>query len=1052
MKNYLDILLNDSQISELIDSQRENYILLQLNLKPTNQNIEKILRITFVLVNYVLNPKFNLKENVEHQKLVEKTYILLASIDIKENQSVFQSIMGIDGIEPETLYYFYLASLGLKNRDTIKIRIDLADFVSTQKQDILNDWKLRILNKTLESFIYLVRKQNGFDDIKKALDCIISLRKEQSEFEQNYLNQNQENEYELALSLVSIYHLSKIVIETADYLLKGYLYKGNLSNIIRQHADLARKFLHNEPRLAALIDLVESNLQTLYNNSIWQNTNGLGDFVKKLCKFKAEEQKIVELLPSQSDALQNRFLDAQSSVTVLQMPTSAGKTLLAEFYILQTKALQKDAKIIYIVPSRALVNQVYYDLKTDLENLDLIIEKTSSVMEIDPSENQLLESEKIDVLVSTPEKLDLLIRRKHPSVENISLIVLDEAHTISNGERGSKLELLMSILKREKPNAKFLLLSPFLGEEGQKNIVDWLAGENSNKVKTPIKIDWKPAEKLTIGIGVNTARVKKNIKFTLTTIPSPYTIIDKEISKEINPEFDLHFMGEKSKVFEFSARHFAKENKTIMYLCEGKKDADNRARDLSKFCETDHTEDDRILVKKFIEEEIGKPTLLSEILDKRIAVHHAGLSDETRLLVEHLIRQKQIKYICATSTIADGVNFPVSTVFFDSFTKGRDKNKQVIYLSTNDFWNIAGRAGRTLVDNFGTIIFPFTGDSNENKARELIRNSSNELASCLIRFLGDYDNILKAFSNNDNSRLRGELISKYDDGLSPLIQYLIHLLLVGKSYYLNEIQDLFKDSLGYHISDDENRKKFLDICQTIYNHLSQQNKSTLSFADKTGFSVPSVLSVMSAKRDNPSIGDLASWETNILFDSHNSQPLAEKIKVIATLKETELGTDSKDAQFNPDLIAKILIQWVKGGKLGHIADLHPYFRNQPDAIQINEFVKQINILRFKASWGLSALEGIVRGKEDEIKDSFIPSYIYFGVDNEKSLLLRMVGVPRSLSFSMAQMIDKDIKKYTYADVRKQIKNLTNSEWETLKPKESKLNGEEWKRITNVLVR
>lgn len=83
-----------------------------------------------------------------------------------------------------------------------------------------------------------------------------------------------------------------------------------------------------------------------------------------------------------------------------------------------------------------------------------------------------LTCDKIDILVSTPEKLDLLIRRNHPSVNEISLFIIDEAHTIGNGQRGARLELLMAILKRERPNAKFMLLSPFL--HGKK--MSWLNG------------------------------------------------------------------------------------------------------------------------------------------------------------------------------------------------------------------------------------------------------------------------------------------------------------------------------------------------------------------------------------------------------------------------------------------------------------------------------------------------------------------------------------------------------------------------------------------------
>ena len=183
--------------------------------------------------------------------------------------------------------------------------------------------------------------------------------------------------------------MSKTIVETALYLVNGYDYKGiRLDATIRQHIDIAKNLAKNEQRLVSIFNLYEFGLKTMYNNSIWQHTD-FNDKIKQLCKKKAE-LGILELLPSQRKALSQNVLSVTSNVTVLQLPTSAGKTLMAEFNIIVTKALKPDAKIIYIVPSRALVNQVYYDLKSDLESLNFTIEKTSSAIEIDPIENSFL--------------------------------------------------------------------------------------------------------------------------------------------------------------------------------------------------------------------------------------------------------------------------------------------------------------------------------------------------------------------------------------------------------------------------------------------------------------------------------------------------------------------------------------------------------------------------------------------------------------------------------------------------------------------------------------
>ena len=754
-----------------------------------------------------------------------------------------------------------------------------------------------------------------------------------------------------------------------------------------------------------------------------------------LCEKKSQSG-ILELLPSQRNALTQKLLDVYANATILQMPTSAGKTLLAEFNIIVTKSLRSDAKIIYVVPSRALVNQVYYDLKSDLSDLNICVEKTSSAIEIDPTENEFLSS---DSLVSTPEKLDLLIRRKHPSVDDISLFIIDEAHTIGNGQRGARLELLMALLKRERPNSKFMLLSPFL--HGKKDVMaEWLGGGNT------IQIDWKPAEKLLIGIKNHKTKHVDEIKFEL--LASAYdTSFKSETKGCFNNPYDLQSRSEKDRILEFASKHFAETGKTQLILCYGRGTANKRAGFIYKHTDSFVETEEIALVRKYIDDEIGKETTLTKYLSKGIAIHHAGLSDEAKLLIEYLIREKQIKYVCATTTIAEGVNFPVSSVFFDDYRKGDT------VLSSNDFWNIAGRAGRTLVDNFGKIIMPFHTSKSEEVFKGIIERSSDELASVLAELFINEDSVRSYLSKEKGIY---DLINNYPNSFSPLFQYFVHLLTTGQNTYAVEVEDMFKDSLQYYLLENEEQKeKFVQLCKSIYQSIELKYSGTLGalqFADKTGFSVPSVLKIMREKSQNNIIANLAGWQPNVMFNRSDNSNLTEKIKVIATLKETNLGTDSKEAPFSPEQIAKMVIAWVKGDKLNAISLIHPHYKTLKDDERMTEFMKKMNDIRFKTSWGLSALEGIIKDNQDEIQDSYIPSLVYYGVDSEKPLALRMLGIPRSLSFSLANIIDGDLKSFSFSSLREKINGLSESDWDNYKPKKSNLTGNEWRKIVKILMK
>ena len=564
MSNIINTILQKESIISLLNESEKRYILGQLKLPYSSElNDGEALRLSFFLINAIFS-----EGEGEFDKAI--AYKLLKSINInsKKGTSLFEEVFGIEGVDSKTIYYFYLANVALKADKQISIRVDLKEYNPVTEGN--SNWKYKLLNKAFEAYILLVRKQNGFSDIERALAVIETLKQEQQLYEETYLNQfSTANEVQEAYILLSLYHISKAVVETASYLKKGYDYKERLDAVIRQHLDIAKKLVKSEPRLNSVFQLFEFGLNTMYKNAIWTQTK-FNDKIKLLCKRKAE-LGILELLPSQREALSENLLDVASNVTVLQMPTSAGKTLLAEFNIIVTKALRADAKIVYIVPSRALVNQIYFDLKTDLEPLDFAIEKTSSAIEIDPTEDSFLSGDdKIDVLVSTPEKLDLLIRRKHPSVDDVSMFILDEAHTIQNGERGAKLELLLAILRRERPNAKYMLLSPFI-KNADTVITEWLGGGNS------IAIDWKPSEKLLLGIDTKITPTLTKNEIHLEVLHSPYESI-KPIGKTIikNP-YILESKGTKDKILEFSIKHFSEKEKTLLVLCYGKGTANTRA-------------------------------------------------------------------------------------------------------------------------------------------------------------------------------------------------------------------------------------------------------------------------------------------------------------------------------------------------------------------------------------------------------------------------------------------------------------------------------------------
>lgn len=1030
---HINYLLHDVKIAEILKERDRLFWLKAVNVYEDEDpnTYPQLARLTYLLVTYSL-------DNPEDSNVASIAYRLLRGFPIHDEgaRKELNSYILPECKDEFLGFYFILSSLSLQTGRTINARLILSEYTEPQIKE--TDWGKRVLSDTLVALIYLIRKKDGFSDIRKAIEIINELQSEQQIFESDYLEKyNTYCQTTAAFELLACYHTSKALVETALYIIQGYKYSNKrIDVVIRRHIDLALSLLQKNSKLKPIIDIINNDLKALAANAIWSKT-GFQDKIRLLCEKKSNEG-ILELLPSQQEAFNKNLFDIAANAIILQMPTSAGKTLLAEFNIIVTKSLLPNAKIVYVVPSRALVNQAYHDLCEDLETLGFSISKTSSTNEVDPSENTFISAEDVDILVSTPEKLDLLIRRGHPAVANVSLFIIDEAHMISNGIRGARLELLISMLRRERQNAKFMLLSPFLPGD-RSSLQEWLGGGNM------IEIDWKPSEKVIMGI-----RNRGKSKVELSLVPSPYTspsIIDN--TAIIPQSYEIVSTGNKEKLLEFSCKHFAEQGKTMLVLCQGRNSANSVAKQIGRWCpQIERPDSDIELVRKYLIEEIGCETLYSDVLSKRIAIHHAGLSDEAKLLIEHLIRNKKIQYICATSTVAEGVNFPVSTVYFDTYYRGRGKE-----MTSNDFWNISGRAGRTLVDEYGRIILPFNSSENKEKGLALVNKSAEELASVIAQLFLDKEVIENLLNESDGIE---SVMNQYPDSFGPLFQYFIHLLNISNNEYVEDIEELFKDTFEYTKLSDVDRVQFINLCKKIYQTIEakySQNTGALKYADTTGFSVPSVLSIMRESVHNTAISDIDSWEPENLFDKSNSSNLAEKIKVVATLRETGLGTDSKDASFNPDLVAKMLISWVKGDKLLSISKIHPFFTSKETTEEnVSDFVNYMNGACFKSSWGLSALEGIVKGKENGDDESYIPSFVYYGVDDVKSLALRMIGVPRTLAKSLSPVLSDDLSTYTLSSLKSTIHNLSSSDWNAHIPEGSKLSGDEWKRVVNILMK
>ncbi|MEM2673733.1 MAG: DEAD/DEAH box helicase, partial [Candidatus Bathyarchaeia archaeon] len=202
------------------------------------------------------------------------------------------------------------------------------------------------------------------------------------------------------------------------------------------------------------------------------------------------EDGIKELFPPQVEAIKAGALEGKN--LLLASPTASGKTLVAELCALK-HVMESDGKVLYLTPLKALANEKYEEFRkyaTIKKPNGRYISVGISTGDFDSSDPWL---GKFDIIVTTNEKCDSLLRHKAPWITEISLVVADEVHLLNEVERGPTLEVVLARLMQINPNIQILALSATVRNSGE--IGEWLGA-------AAITTEWRPV-KLREGILLN---------------------------------------------------------------------------------------------------------------------------------------------------------------------------------------------------------------------------------------------------------------------------------------------------------------------------------------------------------------------------------------------------------------------------------------------------------------------------------------------------------------------------------------------------------------------
>lgn len=343
----------------------------------------------------------------------------------------------------------------------------------------------------------------------------------------------------------------------------------------------------------------------------------------------------------------------QSRNLLVCFPTSAGKTFLIKLFLL--KHLDNGTNF-YTVPLKSLADEKHDEFTKQFPGLKI------GIMTGDYQHMLKATVSSYDIIITTYEKLDSLLRNSLELMQEIvSCIVIDEIHELGS-DRGKCIENFVMKLKMIG-DVPIMATSATVGNASQ--IARWLDADLFVSKFRPVPL-------------------KKGV------------LVDGEIEYD-DGSFERYARTvEGTASLEDIITKKLEAGDQIMYVRATRDHASSFAKKMSLLVGDAYKDDGLVLPHAKTKDEQA----LSKCIRRGIACHHAGLRSENRTYIEKMFKKGRIKFLCATTTLAAGVNLPSRVVLLDWRRFSKESGGQEP-LPVMEVLQILGRAGRPQYDSIG---------------------------------------------------------------------------------------------------------------------------------------------------------------------------------------------------------------------------------------------------------------------------------------------------------------------------------------------------------------
>jgi len=448
-----------------------------------------------------------------------------------------------------------------------------------------------------------------------------------------------------------------------------------------------------------------------------------------------------ELFEPQEQSVKAGLFDEKKNF-LITIPTASGKTLIAMLAILSHLSKHK-TKVVYLTPLRALTSEKFEEFKK-LEKLNLG-RKIKIALSTGDSKEKKEKLEDADVIFLTNESMDANLVFQKDWIYDIGLVVSDEIHLIGDNTRGPTLEIILTRFK-----------SGFIGKNPPKIIGLSATISNSNELA-----DWLNCEL---------------VESTFRRVPLSEAVYSRHIiTNQDREETEGNFAKNRQE-----SRHpkawiglgldtVAEKHQCLIFAMTRKNAvawAKEAGLDVVKELKPNQKKELEKISKKILPKEDYDNTKLTSELAKTVkngtAFHHAGLDQRCRTIIENAFKDRHIKLLTATPTLAAGVNLPARRVVIPSVM--RYTNNGLEKISILEYKQMCGRAGRPQYDDIGESIIIAKGYPDEilehyvdGEPEPLESKTLDEDSSLRINLLGfiytaskfnptSYEKIIKFFS------------------------------------------------------------------------------------------------------------------------------------------------------------------------------------------------------------------------------------------------------------------------------------------------------------------